>query len=135
MNRQAVLWYMTVRHLPVYCTFTSVFTAEPCSLYRALPFLRRQPRQCHLICTDSLSALQNPSSYSRDHPIFNQILIQLSHLQKSGKSVVFCSVPCFARNLTSEGAVVSVNRTFLHSAVLSSWKYKWTSTQATSCDF
>jgi len=65
--------------------FNSVFTAELYALYRALLFLRRQPRQCHLICTDSVSALQSLSSYSHDHPIVNEILIQLSHLQKAGK--------------------------------------------------
>jgi hypothetical protein len=63
--------------------FNSVFTAELYALYRALLFLRRQPRQCHLMCTDSLSALQSLISYSRDHPIANEIQYQLSHLQKA----------------------------------------------------
>jgi hypothetical protein len=50
------------------CNFNSVFTAKLCALYRDL-FLRRQPRQCHFICTDSPSALQSLSSYARDHPV------------------------------------------------------------------
>lgn len=73
--------------------FNSVFMAELCALYRALQFIWHQPRQCRLICTDSLSSLQIFSSYSLDHPIVNKILIQLSHFQKAGKSVVFCWVP------------------------------------------
>jgi ribonuclease HI len=71
----------------------SVFTADLYALYRALLFLRQQHLQCHLICTDSLSALQSLSSYSRDHPIVNEIMYQPSHLQKAGKFVEMCCVP------------------------------------------
>jgi hypothetical protein len=39
---------------------------------------------------DSLSALHVVDGYSPDNPIVIEILIQVSHLQKSGKSVVFC---------------------------------------------
>jgi hypothetical protein len=70
--------------------FNSVFTTKLYAIYRALLFIQRQPQQCHLICTDSLSALQGLNCYSPDHPIIIEILIQLSHLHHLGKSVVFC---------------------------------------------
>lgn len=51
--------------------FNSIFTAELYAFYRACLFVRYQPRQYHLICTDSLCALHNLSSYSCTHPIMN----------------------------------------------------------------
>jgi hypothetical protein len=92
---------------------------------------------------DSPSALQTVSSYSREHPIVNEILAQLSHLQKAGKSVVFCRVPghtglpgnevadaaakeaALHVNMTSDRAVGNDVRIFLHRIVLSLWQDEW----------
>jgi hypothetical protein len=86
------------------------------------------------------SHLQSLSNCSRDHPIVNEVLYQLSHLQKAGKSVVFCWVrghtvlpgserAALNRNLTSDRALGSDFRTFLYHAVLSSWQDEWSNTQ------
>jgi hypothetical protein len=62
--------------------FNSVFTAEICAFYRALLFIRRQPRQCFLVCTESLNALQSLNGCLPDNPIVIEILNQVSYLQK-----------------------------------------------------
>jgi hypothetical protein len=69
--------------------FNSIFTAELCALYRALLFFRRQPWQCHLICTDSLSALQSLSISSRDHPIVKEIVVNCPTSRRQGS--LLCS--------------------------------------------
>jgi hypothetical protein len=74
-------------------SFNSVFTAKLHAMYQALLFIRRQTQQYHLVCTDSLSGLQNLSAYSPDHPIVIELLIQLFHLHRAGKSVLFCWIP------------------------------------------
>jgi hypothetical protein len=83
----------------------------------------------------------------------NEILIELSHLQKVGKSLVFCWVPghtglsiskatdaaakvvALHGNLTSDRALGSGFHTFLHCAVLSSWQDEWTNTCCNTCDW
>jgi ribonuclease HI len=140
MNRQAVP--SENGHVFSYRShkFNSVFTAELYAIFRALLFIRRQPQQCHLICTDSLSAFQGLNWYSTDHPIVTEILIQLSHLHQSGKSVVFCWVPghtglpgneaadAAAKAAAFYGPLVSDRNlgidvhTFFHRATLSSWQ-------------
>jgi ribonuclease HI len=74
-------------------SFNSVFTAELCAMYRALLFIRCQPRQYHLVCTDSLSGLQSLCGCSPDNPIVIELLFQLFHIHRAGKSVVFCRIP------------------------------------------
>jgi hypothetical protein len=77
----------------------------------------------------------------------NQILIQLSHLQKAGKSVTFCWVPCHTGLPGNEAADAADNvavlhgklvadralgtdfRIFLYRAVLSSWQDELANTQ------
>jgi hypothetical protein len=118
--------------------FNSVFTAEFCAFFPSSSVHPAQPRQYHLICTDSLSALQGLNFYSPDHPIVIEILIQLSYHHKSGKSVLFCPVTghtglpgneaadaaakaaALHGNLVSDRALGSDVRTFLHRDVLSS---------------
>jgi hypothetical protein len=46
----------------------------------------------HLICTDCLSALHGLNCCLPNHPIITEILIQVSSLQKAGKSLMFCWV-------------------------------------------
>jgi len=73
----------------------------------------------------------------------NEILIQVSHLQKAEQSVVFCWVPghtglpgneaadaaakaaALHGTLTSDRALGSDVRTFLHRIVLSLWQDEW----------
>jgi hypothetical protein len=120
--------------------FNSVFTAELYAFYQALLFIRCQSQQCHFIFTVSLSALQGLNCYSPDHPIIIEILIQLSSLHKSGKSIVFCWVPdhtglpgnkaadaaaevaTLHRTLVSDRTLGSDVHTFLHCTILSSWQ-------------
>jgi hypothetical protein len=77
----------------------------------------------------------------------NEILYQLSHLQKAGKYVVFCWVrghtglpgneaagaaakaASLLGNVTSDRAFGSDFHAFLYCAVLSSWQDEWTNTQ------
>jgi ribonuclease HI len=94
--------------------FNSVFAAELYALYRALLFIRRQSRHCRLLCTDSLISLPSLPNYSPDNPIMNDILIQLSHLQKTGKSVVFCWVAGHAGLPGNEGASAAARAAALH---------------------
>jgi hypothetical protein len=88
MNRRAVLSKNGQVFSYRLHNFNSIFTAELYAIYRALLFIRRQLQQCHLICTDSLSALQGLNCYSPGHPIVIEILIQLSHLHQSATSIV-----------------------------------------------
>jgi hypothetical protein len=103
-------------------------------------FIRRQPRH-------SLSSLQSLCGYSPDHPIVIELLIQLFHRLRAGKSVVFCWIPghsglpgneaadAAAKSaalhgpLASDRAFGSDVSAFLHRAVISSWQDKWTNTQ------
>jgi hypothetical protein len=91
--------------------------------------------------------LQCLSGYSPDHPIVVEILIQVSHLHKSGRSVVFYCVPghtglpgneaadvaakvaALHRMLVSDRALCSDVYTFLHCTILSSWQDKWDNAQ------
>jgi hypothetical protein len=124
-------------------TFNSVFTAELYAMYRALLFVRRQPRQYHLVCTDSLSGLQSLSGYSPDHPIVIELLFQLSHLHRAGKSAVFCWIPghsglpgneaatpaALHGPLASDRGLGSDIRAFLRRAGLSMWQDECANTQ------
>lgn len=79
-----------------YClhNFNSVFTAK---LYAHTELFCLSSAAYHLNCTGSLSSLQTVTNYSPDNPIVNETCIQLPHLQKSGKSVLFCRVPGWQR--------------------------------------
>jgi ribonuclease HI len=74
-------------------SFNNIFTAELYAMYQILLFAQNQSQQCNFVCMDSLSALQSLNGYAPDNPIIIEILIQVCHLHKSGKSVVFCWVP------------------------------------------
>jgi hypothetical protein len=115
-----------------YMLLIAFFTIRVYALNRNLLFIRHQPRQHNLNCTDSLSSLQSLTNYSPDNPVVNEILIKLSHLQKAWKSLVFCWVPghtglpgieaadavakaaALHGTLTSDRALGSDVRTFLH---------------------
>jgi hypothetical protein len=107
---------------------TELFCSSCATLSSAISFAQTHWVPCSL------------SSCSRDHPIVNEVLYQLSHLQKAGKSVVFCWVrghtvlpgserAALNRNLTSDRALGSDFRTFLYRAVLSPWQDEWSNTQ------
>jgi hypothetical protein len=61
-----------------------------CALYRALVFMRRQPRCHHLVYTDTLTALRCLSGHSPYHPIVAVLLQQVSNLRISAQYVMFC---------------------------------------------
>lgn len=135
------------RHSLIFCTVSSIFTAELCAIYHALLFIQHQTWNCYLICTDSLSALRSLSGYTVDHPIIIEILTQVSHLNKAGKSVVFCWVPSHvglpgnkatdtaAKSAAYHGTLASSRAlgcgvpSFICLTVLASWHDEWDRTQ------
>jgi hypothetical protein len=70
-------------------SFNSIFTAEVYGMYRDLLFIRRKPRQYHLVCTDSLSGLLSLCGCSPDYPTVVELLIQLFHLIGRGSLLCF----------------------------------------------
>jgi ribonuclease HI len=118
------------------CSFNSIFTVELYAMYQVLVFIWCQSQQCHL-CTDLLSVLQSLTGYTPNHVIIIEIVIQVSHLHKAGKSVVFCWIPDhtgLSGNKTTDAPAKAATlnrplelsgsqqcfRTFLHCTVLSS---------------
>jgi ribonuclease HI len=73
-------------------SFNSVFTAEFYTTCRALLFLRQQSRHKYLLCTNSLSALQNLWGHTPDHRVVLEILQQVLSLHEAWTSVAFCWV-------------------------------------------
>jgi hypothetical protein len=128
-------------------SFNSVFIAKLYDMYQPLPLICYHSQQYYLVCTDSLGTFQSPSGYSPDHLIFIENLIEVAHLHKSGKSVVFWWVPghtgllgneaanaaakvaTLHGTLASDRALGSYVCTFLYRAVLSAWQGEWANTQ------
>jgi hypothetical protein len=65
-----------------------MFTAKLCALYHAVLYIHHQSWQCHFLCIDTLSALQNLHSYTTSLPVIKEILHQVSTISKAIKSVV-----------------------------------------------
>jgi hypothetical protein len=93
MNLQAVLSYMTTERFPIAYTISIAFSLPNSMLILSSSVYPVPASAYHLNCTGSLSSLQTVTNYSPDNPIVNETCIQLPHLQKSGKSVLFCRVP------------------------------------------
>jgi ribonuclease HI len=124
--------------------FNSVFTAELYALYRARLFIRRQLRRNHLVCTDSLSALQCLSGHSPDHPVVAEIQLKYPACAPWDSLVVcwvrgHCGLPgseaadAVAKSAAMRGPLVSDRAldtdvcTCLRRAVLFSWQAEWDS--------
>jgi hypothetical protein len=132
-----------------YYTSSVLRAAAQCTVSRP-PFLishsssdghrtRRQPVRRHLVCTDSLIALQCLSGYSSDYPIVAEVLLQVSNQRTSRESVVFGRVPEHCGLPGNEAADVAAMKGPLVSdralgtnifscvfrAVLSSWQAEW----------
>jgi hypothetical protein len=63
--------------------------------------------------------LQGLNCYSPNHPIIIEILIQLSYLHKSGKSVVFCWVRGYTGLPGKEAADAAATVAALHGNLIS----------------
>jgi hypothetical protein len=93
---QVVGWWIDSQCLHIWRPLhncNSVFTPQLYAIYRALLFIQHRTVKCHLVCTDSLSALQSLSGHAHNHLRVTEILIQVSHLHKRRKYVIFCWVP------------------------------------------
>jgi hypothetical protein len=129
-----------------YCvhSFNSVFTSELYAIYRALLNIRGQPRQCHLLCTPSLST----SRVSIAADVITWSLWKLCDKSQIsvrwGNPLCFAGYPviqaCLAMKLLgklppmdscSQNKLYSVTFVFIHlgHTILSSWQDELTATQ------
>ena len=72
---------------------SSVFTSEILAISKALCFIEVSDEDSHLILSDSLSSLLALRSFNSTHPFIQEILVRLTSLSRSGKSVKFCWIP------------------------------------------
>jgi ribonuclease HI len=72
---------------------SSVFSAEMTAILLALSYVSKTNNRHFLILSDSLSSLQALNSFDTTNPLLQEVLFNLIHLEKSGKSIVFCWIP------------------------------------------
>jgi hypothetical protein len=73
----------------------------------------------NISCADFQSSLESLNGHSLDHPVIIEVLFEVSHLYKSGKSVVFCYVRGHTSLLSDEAADAATEATTLHRTLIS----------------
>ena len=71
----------------------SVFTSELVAIFKALCFIEMSDEALHLILIDSLSSLLALRRFYPSHPLIQDILVRLTSISRTGKSVHFCWIP------------------------------------------
>ena len=89
---------------------SSVFTSELIAIDKALRFVEVGTEDLHLILTNSLSSLLTLRSFYPSHPILQDILVRLSAIDQTGKSVQFCWIPSHVGITGNERADAAARR-------------------------
>jgi ribonuclease HI len=105
---------MTARHFLIVCLVFAAF-----SLPHSMPLSELFCSSGVKVCSDSLSALHSVNGYSPDNPIVIEILTQVSHLHKSGKSVVFYWVPGHTGLPGNEATDAAAKEATMHKTLIS----------------
>ena len=83
--------YSLTEHLPSVC---SIYTAELRAILLAFNLINQSPKECFIICTDSLSCLMAIKNLKWDHPLLHDIYdTYITSVVHNQKSVMFCWVP------------------------------------------
>ena len=100
---------------PTTRTFTlpsqaTVFTSELVAIHKALSFIEVSDDMSYTVFTDSLSSLFAMRDFNTLNPVLQDILVLLTSLDRTGKSVTLCWIPSHVGILGNERADAAAKR-------------------------